>query len=134
VFLAALSILSAAAQSENEVPETVMVTYQVIPGREAALKAVIARHWETARKLHLIKSPLHLIVQRNDSKNPYIVEVFTWRDGSAPDQAPQAIQELWMQMHELVEAREGRAGIDFVHVDLVEAASAHAAMTDRARH
>ncbi len=105
--------------AKSEVPETVMVTYHVRLGREAALARVLARHWAAARRLNLVRGAPHIIVQSAGSGVPYIVEIFTWRDGSIPDSAPEEIKGLWIEMGRLVEARDGRPGIDFQQVGLL---------------
>ena len=103
-----------------EVPETVIVTYQVKPGAEAALSRVIAQHWHVAQHMHLVRSsPPHVVLQGGDEGRHYIVEILTWRDGSIPDNAPEAISELWREMGQYVVPRDGRPGIDFSPVNVV---------------
>ena len=101
----------AATASEN--PETVVVTYQVKADAEAALARVIAEHWRVARHMNLVRASPHIVLQGGDKQNRYIVEILTWRDGSIPDTAPDAITRLWQEMGKYVEARDGRPGIDF---------------------
>ena len=49
----------------------------------------------------------------------YFIEIFSWRDGSIPDAAPPEIQAIWKQMNDLVEARDGKPGLDFRAVSVV---------------
>ena len=102
-----------------DVPETVMVTYQIKPHQEDLLKQVLQKHWQTALQLKLVHAEPHIVVQGGDQDNAYIVEIFTWRDFNVPDNAPKEITELWQQMHQLTEARNGKPSVDFATVDLV---------------
>jgi hypothetical protein len=103
---------TAGASAASEVPETVVVTYQVKADAEAALSRVIAEHWRVARHMNLVRASPHIVLQGGDKGRRYIVEVLTWRDGSIPDNAPDAITRLWQEMSEYVEPRDGRPGID----------------------
>ncbi len=103
-----------------DVPETVMVTLRAKPGAEADLVRVIARHWETAKRLNMVIEAPHVTLQLAEQENKTtFVEIFTWRDASLPDSAPAAIQEIWNEMNGLVEARGGRRGLEIVEVSLV---------------
>jgi hypothetical protein len=99
------------SQARDE-PETVMITYQVKPGQEAALASVIARHWSTARKLDLVHRAPHIVLQGGGANEHYLVEILTWRDASVPDAAPEEITQMWDEMRKLVESRSGRPAID----------------------
>ncbi|HWH53868.1 MAG TPA: hypothetical protein VN651_20105 [Gemmatimonadaceae bacterium] len=101
-------------------PETVMVTYRVKRGAEAELSRVLADHWAAARRLQLVDSAPHVIVKTADAGQPVdIIEIFTWRDASTPDNAPPDIQAAWAKMAPLVEARGGHPGIEPVEVAIV---------------
>jgi hypothetical protein len=101
-------------------PETVMVTYHAQAGSEAKLMNVIARQWETARGLKLVQESPHTTVRGvEQGDKTYLVEIFTWRDASIPDAAPAPLRQLWAEMHDLVEPRGGRPGIDFTEVSLL---------------
>jgi hypothetical protein len=110
---------SPAAFAASEIPETVIVTYQVKPGAEATLSRVIAQHWRVAQHLNLVRSSPHVVVQGGDEGKHYIVEILTWRDGSIPDNAPDAITQLWREMGQYVVPRDGRPGIDFSPVNVL---------------
>jgi hypothetical protein len=103
----------------GDVPETVMVTYQVKGDEEAALTRVIAEHWRIAREMKLVLSAQHVVLEGGDQGRRYIVEILTWRDGSIPDNAPDPITRLWQQMGRLVEPRDGHPGIDFSRVRIL---------------
>jgi len=104
----------------DDQPETVMATFRAKPGAEAELARVIASHWQTAKDLKLVTAAPHLTLRGADEgKKTYFVEVFTWRDASIPDFAPQAIQKIWAQMNALVESRGGQPGLHFEEVSVV---------------
>ncbi len=106
----------AAAPIPDDTPETVVVTYQVKPNEEGALIKVLAAHWNVARRLNLVLASPHILLQGKDQGKGYIMEIFTWRDSSIPDNAPDAITQLWQEMNQHVEARGSHPGIDFSHV------------------
>jgi hypothetical protein len=109
----------AAAPTSDDDPETVVVTYQVKYGEEAALIKVLAAHWKVARQLNLVLASPHLLLQGRDQGREYLMEIFTWRDSSIPDNAPDTITQLWQEMNQHVEARGGHPGIDFSHVHML---------------
>jgi hypothetical protein len=107
------------APAPGDIPETVIVTYQVKRDEEAALTRVIAEHWRIAREMNLVLSTPHVVLEGGEQGKRYIVEVLTWRDGSIPDNAPDAITRLWQRMTLLVEPRDGHPGIDFSPVKVL---------------
>ena len=117
-FLAACASGSAAAADQ---PETVMITLRCKPGSEAALMEVLTRHYDTAVKLEMVKEGApHVTLRATDTEaKPSFIEILTWRDASAPDSVPAAIQSLWQEMHKLVESRGGRPGLAIDEVTLV---------------
>jgi hypothetical protein len=104
----ALSLMVLAGQ-----PETVMVTLHARPGSEQALAQVLARHYDTARRLNLIAADTpHVTLRANeDEDKTYFVEIFTWRDADTPDHAPADILDIWKEMNALVEPRGGKPGL-----------------------
>jgi hypothetical protein len=117
--LVGLVLGAAAASAASEVPETVVITYQVKADAEAALFRVISEHWRVARHMNLIFPSPHIVLQGGDKGKRYIVEVLTWRDQSIPDNAPQVITRLWQEMSPYVEPRNGRPGIDISPVNIL---------------
>ena len=108
------------AQSPATQPETVLVTLRAKPGAEAALEAVLAQHWSTARALNLVRERPHVTVRSNEDGNKAtLVDIFTWSDANIPDHAPAAIRALWDRMNSLVEPRGGRPGLEFLPVSVV---------------
>ena len=100
--------------------ETVMVTYRVKAGQEAALRKVLVRHWSTVRRLNLVRRSPHLVVRRKDGGTVIMIELFTWRSASTPDYAPAEVEKLWDEMNRLVESRDGKPGVDFSTVEIVD--------------
>jgi len=101
-----------------EKPETVVATFHARAGAEAALARVIADHFAVARRLNLVLTEPHVTVRMTEGDKTAFVDIFTWRDASAPDNAPPAIQTIWAEMAKLTEPRGGRPGIDIVQVTL----------------
>ena len=116
---AVVAVLSQVVGAEQ--PETVMITLRPKPGAERALAQTIARHYETAQRLNLLREDTpHLTLQASDDQDKtYFVDIFTWRDAAVPDNAPREIQAIWKEMNGLVETRGGRPALDIVPVEPV---------------
>ena len=101
-----------------EQPETVMITLHPKVGAERALAQTLARHYETAQKLRLLREEVpHLTLEATDDQGKtYFVDIFTWRDAAVPDNAPAEIRAIWKEMNSLVETRGGRPALDIVQV------------------
>lgn len=108
----------ALAQPKAPLPETVMITLHAKTGAEGALGEVLARHYETARRLELLRDEApHLTLRAPDDHDTVaLIEILTWRDAEIPDHAPHDILAIWQEMNGLVEARGGRPGLDIVEV------------------
>jgi hypothetical protein len=126
-FLLALSLVSLTACSSTtaprdrrHLPETMLITYHVKPGKEAELQEVISRAWGIYRQNKMVFAKPHTIVQdKEDGDKTRIIEIFTWVSASAPDHAPDAVQKVWGQMQSLCESRDGRGGLELDAVDLL---------------
>ena len=105
--------------SAADEPETVVATFDAKPGAEAALAKVIADHFATARQLNLVLTEPHVTIRMSEGDKSALVDIFTWRDGSIPDDAPPAILAIWTEMARLTEPRGGKPAIDIVQVALV---------------
>jgi hypothetical protein len=117
---AALLLSGYRAANRIEPPETVMVTYHAKPGSEDELARVLAEHWSTAKRLGLVSTEPHVVVRSAEAGRPVdFVEIFTWRDASIPDNAPEPIRAAWDRMNKLVESRGGHPGIEFAEVKVV---------------
>jgi hypothetical protein len=103
-----------------EEAETVVITLHARKGAEAELEKVIARHWETAQRLQLVRPTGHLTLRgTEEGDRAFFMEVFTWRDASIPDAAPKEIQSIWAEMNKLVEPRLSRPGLTIDQVSVV---------------
>jgi predicted small metal-binding protein len=110
---------SIAAQPRPEEPETVMITFHAKAGAEAELAQVIARHWQTARRLKMIRETPHLTLRSAEGAQTDFVEIMTWRDASVPDAAPPEIQKIWAEMNRLVEKRGTAPGLNIEQMSVV---------------
>ena len=110
---------SIAAQPRPEEPETVMITFHAKAGAEAELAQVIARHWQTARRLKMIRETPHLTLRSAEGAQTNFVEIMTWRDASVPDAAPPDIQKIWAEMNRLVEKRGTAPGLTIEQMSVV---------------
>jgi len=110
---------SIAAQPRPEEPETVVITFHAKAGAEAELAQVIARHWQTARRLKMIRETPHLTLRSAEGAQTDFVEIMTWRDASVPDAAPPEIQKIWAEMNRLVEKRGTAPGLNIEQMSVV---------------
>jgi hypothetical protein len=115
MFLTMTLLLSAVIAQQGK-PETVLVKYHVKSGSEREMASLIERQWAAVRKLNMTFENPHVVVRGDEMGKSFFVEIFTWRDASLPDKAPAAVQEIWSAMNKIVEARDGRPGIDFAVV------------------
>lgn len=118
--LVALVTMPRVFARKAESPETVMVTLHVKPGAEPDGARVLARHWETARRLNLVQESPHLTLRVSGPANKAsFVEIFTWRDSSIPDAAPPEIRAIWDDMNKIADPRGGRPGLEIAMVEIV---------------
>jgi len=110
---------SLVARPRSEEPETVMITLHARAGAEAEVAQVIARHWDTARRLNMIRETPHLTLRTVEGSQTDFVEIMTWRDASVPDSAPAEIQQIWAEMNRLVEKRGATPGLRIEQVSIV---------------
>ena len=105
-----------------EQPDTVVITLHAKDGQEELLARTIARHWDTARRMKLVRDDLpHVTLRAIDGDNKMsFLEIFTWRDGSIPDAAPAPILAIWQELNGLVESRAGRPGLDINNVTMID--------------
>ena len=109
-------------------PETVHVVYHVQPGRLDDFLKVVAEQYPACRKLGLVLPSPHLVVTgKEDGGKPVVIEIFTWRDGDAPDSVAEKypqILSIWNRFSALVERRGGKPGIEIDPVEIVGDGSA----------
>jgi hypothetical protein len=119
VWLAAVLVCSAVGGVRAEEPETVMITFHAKAGAEAELAQVIARHWDTAQRLKMVRDTPHLTLRSAEGGQTDFVEIMTWRDASLPDSAPPEIQKIWADMNRLVEKRGSVPGLSIVQMSII---------------
>ena len=119
VWLAAILVCSAVGGVRADAPETVMITLHAKVGAEAELAQVIARHWDTARRLNMVRDTPHLTLRSAEGGQTDFVEIMTWRDASLPDSAPPEIQKIWADMNRLVEKRGSLPGLSIEQISVV---------------
>lgn len=101
-------------------PETVIVTLHAKPGTEAELERVLARHWDTLRRLDLVHEAPHVTLRGTEGEDrTYFVEILTWRDVGIPDKAPAEVLSIWTEMRRLVEPRAGQSGLHIAEVAML---------------
>jgi hypothetical protein len=100
--------------------ETVMVTYHVQSGKEAAFQDLLSRAWAVYQSDQLVYDQPHVILRdQEDGGKPRFVEIVTWKSHYGPDYAPDAVKTLWTQMQSLCEARDGHTAIEGGEVTLL---------------
>lgn len=102
-------------------PETVLCTYRVARGQEAAFVALLERHWPALHELGLTTEEPAVVYRGTDEEGgTFFVELFTWKPGAVgrahehPD-----VLAIWEPMGKLTEPRGGRPGMEFPHVERV---------------
>ena len=112
-----------AAAMPEDPPETVLVTYRPIAGKEDATQDLIQRHWETIKRLGLVTGDPHQLYRASDAaRHAYFVDILTWKSHEAPDTAPTEVRAIWKEMRAAVEDKPGLPGIDIVEIHSVHAA------------
>lgn len=101
---------------------TNICTYRVKPGAREKFIALLRKHWPALRAAGLVNDTpaLHFEAEvkgngQNDQTGATFVEIFSW---SRPDALQlvhntPAVMALWEPMGALVEARDGRPGMEF---------------------
>jgi quinol monooxygenase YgiN len=98
----------------------VIAAFKPKPGREAALQAVVEKHWRTLREQGLVTDRPRYAMQGADGT---VVEVFEWRSLQAIEaaHANPAVHALWAEfdgacdyvpLHKLAEAQQLFAEFD----------------------
>lgn len=121
--LLALAASGPGAPAPKPAPtETVLVTHRVKAGEEAEYATLLGRQWTTLRRLGLVLPKPHVILRGTDESGKTIfVEVLTWRDADAPDNAPAEVQAIWGELEARAEKRLGHKGIEFPEFEVVAA-------------
>jgi hypothetical protein len=113
VLLAGCATTKPAVKDTSSTPETVMVTYHVKLGGEAALEQLLTEAWTVYRENHLVLAQPHIILRDQErGGKTRIVEIFTWASHEAPDHAPASVKAIWGKMMSLCEPRDGHIGLE----------------------
>jgi len=111
----------ACAQPSESGPETVHSLFQVKEGKEADFMQVYAKAWAAYRRLGFVNPQHHVFLRaKDDAGKPYFVDVLTWKSHDIPDHMPPEIRQIWNQMEALCEPRNGKRGISFDEMQIVE--------------
>jgi hypothetical protein len=112
--------LQGAVMTWNE--HTNICTYRVKSGAREQFIALLRKHWPTLRAAGLATDTpaLHFEADvggdsRHNESGTTFVEIFSWSRPDAPQLAHNtpAIMAVWEPMGALVEARDGRPGMEF---------------------
>jgi hypothetical protein len=111
------AILASAEEKAPALPgpetETILSTYRVRPGQEQAFLAAVTRTWAIYRRLDAVLPRPHILVRRADDAGHTIYnELFTWRSGDIPDNAPAEIKAAWKELEALCKKPDGHSGIE----------------------
>ena len=89
-------------------PVLTLVTYQPRKGKEADLLALVQKHWPTLQKVGLVTHEPARIWRATDKRKGTVsfVELFSWRDGEASNQAHQLpeVMAVWEPMGAVMES------------------------------
>lgn len=93
--------------------ETILSTYHVRTGQEKAFLAAVTRTWAIYRRLDVVLPRPHTLVSRvDDAGHTLYYELFTWRSGDIPDNAPPEIKAAWKDLEALCKLPDGKSGIE----------------------
>jgi hypothetical protein len=88
-------------------PVTMHCVYRPKPGQEEALFALVKKHWPALRRSGLVTDDPPLVWRATDrqGKNPFFVEIFSWRDDKAAGLAHQMpeVMAIWEPMGPMIE-------------------------------
>jgi hypothetical protein len=99
---------------------TVICNYRVAQGNETAFESLLHKHWPTLHRLGLVnEEPAeHYKGVEQDNGQPIYFEIFHWLDGAVEraHEHPE-VMAIWEPMDQLCEARGGKPGMEFPHVE-----------------
>ena len=91
-------------------PVLTHVTYRPKKGQEAALYALVKKHWPTLRKTGLVTADAATVYRAHDKRSGsvYFIEIFSWRDEQASGIAHQTpeVMAVWEPMGPIMEGME----------------------------
>ncbi len=128
LIFALIFVLVTAAEAAAP-PETIVSIMRPKSGKETELIQALRTHRKTLERLDAVIGP-HLLYRGADEADgkPIIVEIFTWKSGDIPDNAPPEIVKGWGTLQALVETRNGRRGIEFYGLEPVTGEAANPAV------
>ena len=74
-------------------------------------------------KLNALTGPRSLYRAADETGGVAYVEIFTWRSGDIPDNAPPEIQAVWKKLESLAYNRKERRGIEFYAIETLSGGS-----------
>jgi hypothetical protein len=99
--------------------ETIVSIARPKAGKESELLAAVRETRAVYERLQAVTGPYTLYRGSDEAGGAYFIEIFTWRSGDIPDNAPPEIRAMWAKLQSLVEKRNGRPGIEFYAVEPV---------------
>ncbi len=111
-----LFILLVATAAYADTPETVLVAYRPKEGNDAEMLRILKDEWATLTKLSLVTGGHQLYRAEDAAGRPFFIEIFTWKGHEIPDHAPPEVRKIWAEMNAVVEARNGRPGLEFFEI------------------
>jgi quinol monooxygenase YgiN len=99
-------------------PVTAICHFRVRSGEEEAFRALLRRHWPTLREQGLATATPTQAWEGTDREGrPYFVEIFEWQSEEASRSAHETpeVLAIWKPMGGLVEERDGRPPMEFLH-------------------
>jgi quinol monooxygenase YgiN len=91
-------------------PVKTHVTYRPKPGSEAALLAMVKKHWPSISSTGLVTDEKAVVYRALNKRSgqEYFIEIFTWRDEEASSLAHQTpeVMAVWEPMGPLLESME----------------------------
>jgi len=80
----------------------VLCIYRPTPGNEEALFVLVKKHWGVLRSAGLVTDEPAIVYKalEKNTRRPFYVEIFSWRDANAPQLAHQlpAVMQIWEPM------------------------------------
>jgi hypothetical protein len=86
----------------------------------SAFLKLMPQYWAALRAENLVLEEPHVVLQGEEHGKPVIVEIFSWKDHDVADHVPPTVQRFWDQINQMVESRDGHAGIEFPEMKIVK--------------
>jgi hypothetical protein len=99
---------------------TVLVTYRPREGEVEPLSRLLVRQRATLDRLGLATAPPLTFRAADANGRPIFLDLLTWKDLAVTGNPPPELAALWGDLQKLVEPRDGRPGVEILHVTPVE--------------